>query len=37
MITGFLRGFKEGGLQVRDEISQPAGPNLQKSKREINK
>jgi len=38
MTTGFQRGFEEGGPRVRDEISQPAEPNLQQqSNTEINK
>jgi hypothetical protein len=38
MTRGFERGFKEGGPRVRDEISQPAEPNLQQqSNGEINK
>jgi len=38
MTTGFQHGFEEGGPRVRDEISQPAEPNLQQqSNTETNK
>jgi len=38
MTTGYQRGFEEGRPRVRDEISQPARPNLQQqSNTEINK